>query len=246
MDEAEDIASDYLKKFGFPVVYEPDGNCPPDFRLGHEIAVEVRRLNENYFGDERTRGLDTDRRRVRKAVRGVVDTIVRETASEAFYVSIDFSRPITDLRQIKKHVRRKLNEFLANPDECPCSIPITQTLRLQIDERPTPDIRPFRMAFQGDSDSGGHVLSIYVKNANHCINEKTQKISSFRERYPKWWLILVDTIKGFSRRDPDDAAEIEQGQRALWAGEAGWMAGALLWCVLQAREWCVSMRLASQ
>ncbi|MBI1314749.1 NACHT domain-containing protein [bacterium] len=37
-----------------------------------------------------------------------------------------------------------------------------------------------------------------------------------------------------------------QGQRALWAGEAGWMAGAFVFCLLQAREWCGSMRLPSQ
>ena len=49
MDESERIASEYLATLGFnDIQYEPDGNVPPDFVLNKTIAVEVRRLNQNF------------------------------------------------------------------------------------------------------------------------------------------------------------------------------------------------------
>ena len=48
MDSSENIVFAYLSHLGFQeVVYEPDGNVPPDFLLDGRIAVEVRRLNQN-------------------------------------------------------------------------------------------------------------------------------------------------------------------------------------------------------
>ena len=48
MDSSENIVFTYLSHQGFTdVVYEPDGNVPPDFLLDGRIAVEVRRLNQN-------------------------------------------------------------------------------------------------------------------------------------------------------------------------------------------------------
>ncbi len=48
MDQSESHARDYLEHLGLGrVVYQPDGNVPPDFLVDGRIAVEVRRLNEN-------------------------------------------------------------------------------------------------------------------------------------------------------------------------------------------------------
>ena len=48
MDHSEKVVFQYLKSRGFiNIVYEPDGNIPPDFTIDGRIAVEVRRLNEN-------------------------------------------------------------------------------------------------------------------------------------------------------------------------------------------------------
>ena len=41
-------------------------------------------------------------------------------------------------------------------------------------------------------DSGGALLSMYIENINHCIKEKSNKISQYQNRYNKWWLLLVD------------------------------------------------------
>jgi hypothetical protein len=39
MDATEALAARYLESLGLgPVVYEPDGNVPPDFLLGDRVA----------------------------------------------------------------------------------------------------------------------------------------------------------------------------------------------------------------
>jgi hypothetical protein len=45
-----------------------------------------------------------------------------------------------------------------------------------------------------DGDSGGFVLSEPDRNIRICVAEKTKKIARVREKYPYWWLLLVDHI----------------------------------------------------
>ena len=59
MDHSEKVFFQYLKSRGFiNIVYEPDGNIPPDFTIDGQIAVEVRRLNENEKTTTGHRGLE--------------------------------------------------------------------------------------------------------------------------------------------------------------------------------------------
>jgi len=47
-DPSETQARRYLEHLGCKdIVYEPDGNVPPDFVVDGRIGVEVRRLNQN-------------------------------------------------------------------------------------------------------------------------------------------------------------------------------------------------------
>ncbi len=44
MNDSERLAREYLLYLGFKsVIYEPNGNIPPDFLADDKIAVEVRR-----------------------------------------------------------------------------------------------------------------------------------------------------------------------------------------------------------
>ncbi|MEZ4719401.1 MAG: hypothetical protein R2851_25450 [Caldilineaceae bacterium] len=54
MDDSERKAyEDTFAAQGFEnVVYEPDGNIPPDFLVDERIAIEVRRLNQNFVDPE--------------------------------------------------------------------------------------------------------------------------------------------------------------------------------------------------
>jgi hypothetical protein len=59
MDESEKLVYEYLVHLGFDsIVYEPDGNLPPDFLVSGTIAVEARRLNQNEVTGTGFRGLE--------------------------------------------------------------------------------------------------------------------------------------------------------------------------------------------
>ena len=48
MIDCETAVDRFLRHSGFTdLVFEPDGNIPPDFVVEGRIAVEVRRLNQN-------------------------------------------------------------------------------------------------------------------------------------------------------------------------------------------------------
>jgi hypothetical protein len=53
------------------------------------------------------------------------------------------------------------------------------------------------------------VLEETRKNLRLCIDEKTLKIAQFRNRYPEWWLVLVDRI-GFGVDECDHKLYREQ------------------------------------
>ncbi len=57
MDRTEKLVSEHLAHRGYKyVVYEPDGNIPPDFLVDGSIAIEVRRLNQNHFDGQDAKG----------------------------------------------------------------------------------------------------------------------------------------------------------------------------------------------
>ena len=57
LDEAR--VFEYLKAhFGNDVVFEPDGMVPPDFIVDSIFAVEVRRLNQQFYSSGMSEGLE--------------------------------------------------------------------------------------------------------------------------------------------------------------------------------------------
>jgi hypothetical protein len=59
MNAKEHRAGNYLQGLGIGSVrFEPDGNIPPDFSVGSSTGVKVRRLNQNYFGEDDPKGLE--------------------------------------------------------------------------------------------------------------------------------------------------------------------------------------------
>ncbi len=59
MDSTERLVQDYLLHCCFTsVLYEPDGNVPPDFSIEGRIAVEARRLNQHERSQGFVRGLE--------------------------------------------------------------------------------------------------------------------------------------------------------------------------------------------
>jgi len=59
MTPDEEIAHRYLERLQLgEIQLEPDGNVTPDFLVDKRIAVEVRRLNQNWRDGERPEGLE--------------------------------------------------------------------------------------------------------------------------------------------------------------------------------------------
>jgi hypothetical protein len=58
-DASEKLVADFLAYRGLTdIAYEPDGKATPDFLVDRRIAVEVRRLNQNYDTGKSTEGLE--------------------------------------------------------------------------------------------------------------------------------------------------------------------------------------------
>ena len=66
----------YLRHCGYEdIVYEPDGKVPPDFLVNRRIAVEVRRLNQNFKHEGRIEGLEQVSIRLQMGMRNLLGPV---------------------------------------------------------------------------------------------------------------------------------------------------------------------------
>lgn len=198
MDSSEKMVNQYLQGLGFADVrYEPDGNIPPDFLVDGRIAVEVRRLNQNYDEGSRKgpRGLEETAiplwRHVWDHVTGLGPA---PSSGQSWCVYYRFSRPTPTWRDLKRELDRLLKPFMANPDPQPFDITLLGHFRVEVIASPVPQPTFFRPLGYHDVQSGGWLLGEIETNLRHCIAEKTAKIANHRARYPEWWLVLPDYI----------------------------------------------------
>src|SRR5213595_1852143 len=95
MDSSEGIVSEYLSHRGFrDVVYEPDGNVPPDFLVDGRIAVEVRRLNQHERIGDVPRGLEQTSIPLDRLVIRILESMGPPTVGMSWFVSYSFRRPL--------------------------------------------------------------------------------------------------------------------------------------------------------
>jgi hypothetical protein len=197
MDESEKLVEAYLKCIGFTdVSYEPDGNIPPDFSADSKVAVEVRRLNQNYDdGTGRIRGLEEAAIPLWQRVREyLLELSPSWDGSESWYVFYRFHRPIPNWKNLKRQLDDLLIPFMSNPDRKSFETRLSKAFRIQLFRASAPKSTFFVPAGHSDQQSGGWLLSEMDTNLKHCIEEKTAKIRNYRTRYPSWWLVLPDHI----------------------------------------------------
>jgi hypothetical protein len=104
-DAAEEVAFRHLRaRCAAGIVYEPDGNVPPDFLVDGRIAVEVRRLNRNESGSDRPVGLE---RSATPLVHRLQTLLASAGASgdAAWWVGLEFRRPIPPWETLAPAVR---------------------------------------------------------------------------------------------------------------------------------------------
>lgn len=200
MDSAEKIAESYLKKIFDNVIFEPNGNIPPDFIADNKIAVEVRRLNENYFKGSKVIGLEKDRIKLSNSFTKICAEFNTDFAEQCYWIILQYERPIDKIKILNKSLKVALINFLSSPST-PKTIQIGKNFSIQICKAPTQTKQKFRIGGYSDQDSAGWVHEIYTDNINHAIQEKTTKIAAHKSKYKNWWLVLVDQLEFLDEYD---------------------------------------------
>lgn len=203
MDQAEAHVRKHLEFRGYTnIVYEPDGNIPPDFLVKGDIAVEVRRLNQNYFDGPRPQGLEEVAISLWKKVEKLAHGMGPPIDGESWYLFIRFSRPVEDWKTLGQKVTTALQAFQASKNRKRGVIASGIGFELEVFRAGGPKATMFRMGGSSDEESGGWLLSELETNIRHCASEKTRKIALHQHKYGTWWLALVDHI-GYALDDFD-------------------------------------------
>lgn len=210
MNQSEKKALQYLSTISLDIIHEPDGKVPPDFLVGHQLAVEVRTLNENLFSTGHPHGLEQDEMALRGALGDALREFDEPREVESYWVCVEFSRPLPRRRRIQKIVHARLREFLIAPCQTPHRIELSPEVAITLLKSRAQKTQRFRLGIQEDLDSSGMVVETYVRNTRYCVDEKTRKIEKYSQKYHRWWLLLVDYLAGLSANDSEDQMEIQR------------------------------------
>lgn len=194
MDQSEILARDHLIFRGFAnPVYEPDGNVPPDFLLDGRIAVEVRRLNENERDSPSPKGLEETEIPLLMGIQKLAKSF-GSAPTEGWWLRIRYGRPFPPWRELAKPVSQFLEKVRDGHLSKRLSHHFDDNLELDAIPRIGTGGDMFHLAAMTDEDSGGWELEELERNLRLCIDDKSCKTSSFRSRYPEWWLLLLDQV----------------------------------------------------
>lgn len=194
MNIDEEIAYEYLKSKGFKsITPEPDGNVTPDFSIHGKIAIEVRRLNENYFTDGKAIGHYEEYIKLWEFMTHFLSKYKNENLQKGYWISFGYERPIPEFAELKKALKTNLDKIIKNPISNEAN-KIMPSFTIRLYPKQTSESNSLQLAASHDDNGGGAVLQIYFSNIKHCIEEKANKIEKYRNKYSEWWLILVDRI----------------------------------------------------
>ena len=115
MNHSEKLVFEYLTAWGFSnIVYEPDGNVPPDFAIDGRIAVEVRRLNENEKTATGHRGLEEVSKPLTALIKKALVATGPPRYGISWFVSYSYRRPLPPWRQLDKFFARYYEKSVSN------------------------------------------------------------------------------------------------------------------------------------
>jgi hypothetical protein len=195
MDTAEaQIQKNLINRYS-DVIHEPDGNVSPDFLVNGTIAIEVRRLNQNYRGQS----LESFEIPLRQRIEKLLAKFGAAQSRQSYFVFFTYWLPLPNWKRLGPLIEAELQK-VSSTGTCP-------DVEIEL-----PGISAFHLKFQkSDSDlgdafvvggwinhnSGGFVVSEMIENLTFVIEEKKNKVHG---RYPTWWLAVVDQI-GYSLSD---------------------------------------------
>ncbi|WLI19486.1 hypothetical protein [Pseudomonas wuhanensis] len=196
MDPTEQHVNEYLRAIGYTsVVFEPDGNNPPDFSVNGVIGVEVRRLNqENNFGNAPPEGLEDKEYSLYDGMLNLAGSFGPPTNGKSWFLRYMFSRPIGRWKQLQPKVKDALDNFLLAPTNERTMLLSLPNFRVYIS--PASAVGNSKLVVGGyvDLQAGGFVISEMERNIRKFIIEKSCKVDPVRHTHNEWWLVLVNHI----------------------------------------------------
>jgi hypothetical protein len=191
----EKLAEAYLESRGFTsIVYEPDGNIPPDFLVEGRIAVEVRRLNRHWVNQTGVaEGVETAQFALVRMLRALFKSLGPPKHGRSWFVNFEFERPLPPIIDLRRAIGRRLIAIRDN--ELPPT-GFTVASQISVDFLPASEVHPlhFVLGGFGDDNTGGFLIPALEGHIKVCLDQKKEKIAPFRTKYREWWLILVDHI----------------------------------------------------
>ena len=192
-------AKEYLESIGFQnIIYEPDGNIPPDFLIDSNIAIEVRRLNKHF--DSNKSGVVEPLEKLSSSLLPRIELLLEKYSNiphnNSAYVTIIYSRPLKPSKKLIAQIKSVLDihlGYLLNFD-IPRTVKINNNLTISIWSINLRYDSAYILGAIVDEDTGGLVVSNVYKNLLLIIKEKEQKILPHFTKYNIWWLILIDLI----------------------------------------------------
>lgn len=195
MDSTELLARSYLTSLHLgEVIFEPDGNIPPDFAIDKRIGVEVTRLNQHFAQAEKRVGLEEQDIPLYLNMRELVASFgppMGETSVAVFY---RFARPLERWKILERKIRKILEQFRASGPATRTEYRVTSSFSLVLTPLSFTLGDRYSLTGMSDEDSGGMLLDLLQRAIEVVVPEKTRKVMPYRSRYPLWWLVLVDYI----------------------------------------------------
>lgn len=207
MNRDEEKALKYLHSLTHDIIFEPDGNIPPDFLINHNTAVEVRRLNQQYRTGITVVGLEEHSIPLLTAIKNELKNYPCTDEHQSYWLSISFKRATGKIKNIKKNLLLAISAFETQNENIPFSYNLSENVTLDFLGSRSKKDQKYKIGVEDDQDNGGWIIHTYTEEIDHCIQEKKKKITPYRCRYKIWWLILVDHIY---LADADDYKEIQQ------------------------------------
>lgn len=196
MDSSETLVDAHLRHRGFlDIVSEPDGNIPPDFLVNGNIAIEVRRLNQNDFTGPAAKGLEEVAIPLWKKVKTVAAKMGPPINGESWFIHFRYKRPVEEWKTLEGKIISALAVFMVSKSKTRQVIAKGTNFELEVFCRTSnPHSDMFVLAGCADDDSGGWLLAEMETNIRHCASEKEGKVAKVRSKYLNWWLALVDYV----------------------------------------------------
>lgn len=204
MKEDEKIAYQYFLSIGYfddDILPEPIKNSTPDFLIKNHIAIEVRRLNQNYGLASGHEGIEHINFRMKNNILSIADKFGQPTKTNGYYLDFSFKRN-------KQFSQKELNIWIKKAQNWLHFLlkeiqnnslqkgkflfdPYFHVTLAEADHKLT---KLFFVRGGGNCDHGGFIFDLMKENIKICIDEKSKKISKIYEKYPTWRLILISKI----------------------------------------------------